>query len=275
MKIQILGSGAAEGIPAPFCSCDSCQRVRREGGIDFRTRSSTLVDDRLMLDVSPDTFCNVWRFHTDLRKLEAVVCTHPHIDHLAAAELCLRAPDYCDVPEGSLLPFLGSRACVEEVQRQLIYDLGRVPDLFAFQVLEPFVPVSAAGYRITPLPARHTPAGQAFLLLVETSSQRYLHCMDTAMPGEETLSYLRDRHLDGITMDCTWGDACAPGASHMDLETNIRLKERLLAQGSASESTAFVLSHISHHATLSHAELSRLAQAHGMTVAYDGFTLLL
>ena len=275
MKLQILGSGAAEGIPAPFCSCETCERIRKNGGIDFRTRSSALVDDCLMLDVSPDTFCNIWRFHIDLRKLKAIVCTHPHIDHLAAAELCLRAPDYCDVPEGDLIPFLGSRACVEEVQRQLIFDLGRIPELFAFQVLEPFVPVNAAGYQITPLPARHTPAGQAFLLLVETPTQRYLHCMDTAMPSEETLAYLQGLHLDGITMDCTYGDACAPGDSHMDLQTNIRLKERLLAQGSASKNTVFLLSHISHHATLSHAELSALAGIHGMAVAHDGFTLQL
>lgn len=275
MKIQILGSGAAEGIPAPFCSCDTCERVRKQRGIDFRTRSSTLIDDRLMVDVSPDTFSNIWRFDVDFRKVEAIVCTHPHIDHLATSELCMRAPDYCDVPEGQLLPFVGSRACVEEVQRQLVFDLGRVPALFDFHVLEAFTPVEVVGYRITPLPARHSPAGQAFLLLIETPSQTYLHCMDTAMPSEETLDYLRGRHLDGITMDCTFGDMPAPGETHMDLETNIRLKERLLAQGSISEQTAVILSHISHHNTISHEELANRALAYGLTVAYDGFTLYL
>ena len=31
MKIQYLGTGAAEGIPAIFCECDTCKKARELG----------------------------------------------------------------------------------------------------------------------------------------------------------------------------------------------------------------------------------------------------
>ena len=31
MKILYLGTGAAEGVPAVFCNCDTCREARRRG----------------------------------------------------------------------------------------------------------------------------------------------------------------------------------------------------------------------------------------------------
>ena len=32
MTIRFLGTGAAEGIPAPFCRCTVCENARKVGG---------------------------------------------------------------------------------------------------------------------------------------------------------------------------------------------------------------------------------------------------
>ena len=32
MKLQFLGTAAAERIPAMFCACDTCKRALRAGG---------------------------------------------------------------------------------------------------------------------------------------------------------------------------------------------------------------------------------------------------
>ena len=183
----------------------------------------------------------------------------------------MRAPNYCDIPEGDRLPIYGNHTCVSEIRRQLRYDLGRVPDIFDFHVLRAFEPVEVCGLAVTPLPARHTKLEEAFLLLVEEGTTRYLHCMDTATPERETMEYLAGRRLDGITMDCTYGDSREESDGHMGIPANIRLKERLIRQGSADEKTKFLLSHIAHHATLRHEELAALAARNGMTAAYDGF----
>ncbi len=36
MKLKILGSAAAEGVPALFCVCPVCQAARENGGRDIR-----------------------------------------------------------------------------------------------------------------------------------------------------------------------------------------------------------------------------------------------
>ena len=55
MKLKYYGTGAAEGIPAMFCSCDICEKSRAAAGRNIRTRSQAMVDDRLLMDFGPDT----------------------------------------------------------------------------------------------------------------------------------------------------------------------------------------------------------------------------
>lgn len=59
MKIKYLGTAAYEGIPSLFCRCETCEKSRREGGRNLRSRSQALVDDELLLDFPADT---VWHF---------------------------------------------------------------------------------------------------------------------------------------------------------------------------------------------------------------------
>ena len=44
MKILYLGTGAAEGVPAVFCNCDTCREARRRGEKEFHSRSQVLID---------------------------------------------------------------------------------------------------------------------------------------------------------------------------------------------------------------------------------------
>ena len=61
MKIKYLGTAAAEGWPALFCDCPSCQKARELGGKNIRTRAQAVVDGRLLIDFGPDTYLHVIR----------------------------------------------------------------------------------------------------------------------------------------------------------------------------------------------------------------------
>ena len=50
MKLHFYGTGASEGVPAIFCRCKYCERIRKTGGRDFRSRTSCQIDDNLMID---------------------------------------------------------------------------------------------------------------------------------------------------------------------------------------------------------------------------------
>ncbi len=45
MKLQYLGTAAAEGWPALFCDCYSCRRARIAGGRNIRTRSQAMLGE--------------------------------------------------------------------------------------------------------------------------------------------------------------------------------------------------------------------------------------
>ena len=47
MNLTYLGTAAAEGWPGIFCRCEFCERAKRLGGRDIRTRSQALLDDAL------------------------------------------------------------------------------------------------------------------------------------------------------------------------------------------------------------------------------------
>jgi adenosylcobinamide kinase/adenosylcobinamide-phosphate guanylyltransferase len=74
MWVRLLGTGASDGWPDPWCSCASC-RAAAGGGI-VRGRSSALVDDRLLLDLGPDTAAAALRQGVSLSTVEAVLVTH-------------------------------------------------------------------------------------------------------------------------------------------------------------------------------------------------------
>ena len=54
MRIQILGSAAAEAVPALWCECECCEYARKHGGKDIRRRCSYWVDDDTLADFGPD-----------------------------------------------------------------------------------------------------------------------------------------------------------------------------------------------------------------------------
>ena len=90
MKIQFLGTAAAEGVPAIFCDCESCQRSRERGGRNIRTRSQALIDDKILIDFPADTYMHFLKYQLPLSKIKTCIVTHSHSDHLYPAEIEMR-----------------------------------------------------------------------------------------------------------------------------------------------------------------------------------------
>ena len=62
MKILYMGTAAAEGWPALFCSCPICTQARDHGGKNLRTRTQALLDGSLLIDFPPDTYSHALRY---------------------------------------------------------------------------------------------------------------------------------------------------------------------------------------------------------------------
>lgn len=84
LHIQFLGTGTSTGIPMIGCDCTVCTSKNPK---DNRLRSSILVQSTktsLIVDTTPDFRYQMLRTHT--RRLDAVLFTHPHKDHMAGLD---------------------------------------------------------------------------------------------------------------------------------------------------------------------------------------------
>lgn len=80
MKITVLGSGTSSGVPTIGCSCEVCLSADPR---DNRSRPSVLFQyegRNIIIDTTPDFRTQVLR--AKLRKLDTVVYTHAHADHI-------------------------------------------------------------------------------------------------------------------------------------------------------------------------------------------------
>lgn len=84
MKITFLGTGTSQGVPIIGCSCAVCSSTHSK---DKRLRSSIMVETEttcIVIDTGPDFRQQMLR--ENVSKVDAVVFTHAHKDHLAGLD---------------------------------------------------------------------------------------------------------------------------------------------------------------------------------------------
>ena len=84
LKITFLGTGTSTGIPMIACECPVCTSTDKK---DKRLRSSIMVESentRFVVDTTPDFRYQMLR--RNVKRLDAVLFTHPHKDHIAGLD---------------------------------------------------------------------------------------------------------------------------------------------------------------------------------------------
>lgn len=84
LKITILGTGTSSGVPMIACDCEVCTS---ENPKDKRLRCSILVESpttTIVVDTGPDFRTQM--LNAKVKKLDAVLITHHHKDHLAGLD---------------------------------------------------------------------------------------------------------------------------------------------------------------------------------------------
>lgn len=269
MKIQFLGTAAAEGFPAVFCNCEFCQKARTLGGRNIRTRSQSIVNNELLIDLPADTYHHFLQNGIMGHKIKYLFVTHSHEDHFYPDELNMRHGAFAhnmDAP--TLKVFLN-----EGAYRKLAEQLKKYQNI-EVNLISYFETVELDGYRVTALPARHFDGDKANFYIIE-GSQTILYAHDTGYFFDSVFDFIKEKgfKFDLVTMDCTNVDIPIPDTgSHMGLPNIRRCLERLTEIGAVDENTIKVINHFSHNGNPLQEALEQKVKADGYLVAFDGMT---
>ena len=272
MKLQYLGTAAAEGFPAVFCVCEKCMKAWKNGGRNIRSRPQAIIDANLLIDLGPDTFYHSIKYGINLADIRHCLITHTHRDHLYHQDLYSLRKTSSHPPLDQQLQVYGAPDVYAIVQPYT----KLVPEYFVCNCVEPFVPFQAGNYTITALKAIHG-SENPYIYSISDGKSNLLYAHDTDIFPEETWEYLKKAgtRFDLVSMDCTEGaKESLPYRGHMCLGSNRKCRQMLLQIGAADENTKFVLNHFSHNGLdACYEDFATLAEKEVFITSFDGMTL--
>mgnify|MGYP001145194269 FL=1 len=99
MKINYLGTGAAERIPGIFCNCKLCKYAREKKGREIRTQTQLIIDDVLLIDFPGDSYLHLLQYDLCFADFDSLLISHWHSDHFYGEDLAYRMSGYAlDIP---------------------------------------------------------------------------------------------------------------------------------------------------------------------------------
>jgi phosphoribosyl 1,2-cyclic phosphate phosphodiesterase len=255
MRLTLLGTGTSFGVPQIGCDCAVCHSADPK---DRRSRTAALIEDRnstLLIDTPPELRLQLLAAGT--RKLDAVLFTHEHADHVAGIDdlrifsLRQKAALVC-YGAAETLEFLREsyRYIFDETVRP--YQGTSKPRL-ALQVLDPGSQMTIAGMPVLPMSFEH---GHLQVLGYRIGPVAYV--TDVKAVPEEARRQLAG--VEVLVLNALWW---RPHPTHLSIEEAIEAAKAIGARRT-------ILTHLTHET--SHAELlARLPE--GIEPGYDGQTV--
>lgn len=253
LTITFLGTGTSTGIPMIGCDCAVC---RSTDPLDKRLRTSIRVcsaETVLVVDTTPDFRYQMLR--SDTRKLDAVVYTHPHKDHIAGLD-DVRAYNFFS---HRAVDVYANRMTEEAIRREFHYAFTAqkypgVPDLNMIAIdTEPFRVGDIAVQPIQVMHHRMPVLGFRFGPFTYITDANYI-----AEPEKEKIRGSRALVLNALRKESH--------VSHFTLSDAVALASEL-------EVPEVYFTHISHQLG-KHEDINRELPPH-IRLAYDGLTLTL
>ncbi len=248
LTITVLGSGTSHGVPMIGCDCDVC---RSDDPRDLRTRPSIVVswdEASVLIDTTPEL--RLQCLANDIRRVDAVLYTHYHIDHVAGLDDLRRFNWLQEAP----VPVYAQTDTLDRLQSMFPYVFDResqqpsaIPKLDLHAIDGSF---EVAGRSITPIPLLH-----GTMPVLGFRFGNFAYCTDVSeIPGA---SWPLLENLDVLILDAL---RLKPHPTHFNLEQAIDHARRIGAR-----QTYFT--HIAHE--IGHAQVEA-DLPDDMLIAYDG-----
>jgi len=252
MKMTFLGTGTSTGVPSIGCGCETCLS---DDPRDKRLRVSVLVEHlgrQVLVDTSIDFRQQALR--AGIRKLDAVLITHCHVDHVFGLD-DIRPLNF---RHGAMGVYANETAWTD-LRRIFQYIFqpthfgGGLPQLIPHTVVRNSPFSLAEGFEITPLEVIH-----GKLPVIAYRFNDFAYATDLKSIPPDAMDGLRD--LDVLALDCV---RIKPHSTHLCLEEALDYIEKLKPKRA-------YLTHLNHD--ILHERDSRLLPDN-VEFAYDGLVV--
>ncbi|HUF63004.1 MAG TPA: MBL fold metallo-hydrolase [Verrucomicrobiales bacterium] len=255
-EIIFLGTGTSIGVPAIGCDCAVC---RSSDPRNKRLRSSIYIegpDLAWVVDTGPDFRTQCLR--EDIRRVDAVLYTHSHIDHIAGFDDLRR---FC-LGRDRLLPIHATPACLEDLRRVFDYAFNGKNAYYAYVKPDPRPvsgPFSLGTTQVLPLAVQHGAVETIGYLFAFQNGRRMAYIPDCKTIEPESTDALQG--IDLLVLD---GLRPTAHPTHMSIAEAVRYA----AEVGAKETW---LTHFTCNVDHGPCEESL---PRGVRLAYDGLRLL-
>lgn len=254
LLVKVLGSGTSHGVPMIACECAVCTSSDPH---DRRTRPSVHLSFDgygVLIDTSPEL--RLQCLACDVRRCDAVLFTHHHIDHIAGLD-DLRRFNWL---QNSTLPCYAHPDTIARLRQMFAYVFEHDPEYPSYKPRLELVPIDGPfellGRTVVPIPLLH---GRMPVLGFRIG--RFAYCTDVSEIPPASWELLEG--LDVLILDAL---RRRPHPTHFTLEQAVAAAERIGARRTYFTHVAHELPHAATNAELP----PRMQLAHdGLIVRVD------
>ena len=255
LELTFLGTGTSVGVPMIGCDCETC---RSTDARDKRSRCSVYMrtpECTWVVDTGPDFRSQCLR--ENIRKVDAVLYTHPHMDHVTGFDELRRFT----IAEEATMPIYARPSCMAVLERMYSYAFNG-ENRYRGYLKPDSRPINGTfklgATEVTPLPVHHGKVETIGFLFSRHQKKLCAYISDCKEVTPEALEHLKG--VDTLIIDAL---RFTPHFTHMGWAESLALHAQVQARRTFFTHMQCEILHARDEATL----------PPEVRVAYDGLQL--